>query len=146
MNKKMLKTILFATVCTMLIAAMALCMTSCKSKTTETPQTNERSDVQKVGEGKTQFKFEVYDGEGNVTAFEVSTDKQTVGDALLELKLIEGDNDQYGLYVKKVNGITADYNVDQTYWAFYVNGAYATAGVDATDIEAGAIYAFKVEK
>ena len=101
-TKKTLRTFSLSAVILVLIAAMALCMTSCKSKTSETPQTNERSDVQKVGEGKTQFKFEVYDGEGNVTAFEVSTDKQTVGDALLELKLIEGDNDQYGLNIQNI--------------------------------------------
>ena len=68
------------------------------------------------------------------------------GEALLELNLIAGDESEYGLYVKQVNGITADYDVDQTYWAFYVNDAYATAGVDTTAVEAGAKYAFKVEK
>ena len=53
---------------------------------------------------------------------------------------------RFSLYVKKVNGITADYDVDQTYWAFYINGEYGMTGVDATDIEAGATYTFKVEK
>ena len=41
---------------------------------------------------------------------------------------------------------TADYDVDQTYWAFYVNGEYASTGVDSTKIEEGAAYSFKVEK
>ena len=48
--------------------------------------------------------------------------------------------------MKTVNGITADYDVDQTYWAFYVNGEYATSGADTTAIEEGAAYSFKVEK
>ena len=78
--------------------------------------------------------------------FDIATDKTTVGDALLELGLIAGEEGAYGLYVKQVNGITADYDVDQTYWAFYVNGEYGMTGVDATDIEAGATYSFKVEK
>ena len=47
---------------------------------------------------------------------------------------------------KTVNGITADYDVDQTYWAFYVDGEYAMTGVDATDIVEGSQYMFKVEK
>ena len=55
----------------------------------------------------------------------------------------EGD---YGLYVKTVNGVTADYDVDQTYWAFYINGEYASTGVDATSVTAGDTYSFKVEK
>ena len=49
------------------------------------------------------------------------------------------------LYVKVVNGITADYEVDQTYWAFYINGEMAMTGVDATDVEDGVVYSFKVE-
>ena len=70
----------------------------------------------------------------------------TVGAALLSLGLIAGEDSEYGLYVKTVNGETADYDVDGTYWAFYVNGEYAMTGVDATTLEAGAIYAFRVEK
>ena len=44
-----------------------------------------------------------------------------------------------------VNGITADYDTDGHYWAFYVGGEYAQTGVDATQVTAGASYAFKVE-
>lgn len=79
-------------------------------------------------------------------SFEIHTDKTTVGEALLDVDLITGETSEYGLYVKTVNGITADYDADQTYWAFYVNGEYATAGVDSTTIEEGATYSFKVEK
>ena len=81
-----------------------------------------------LGEGSVKFTFMV-DADGNETNFVVSTDKETVGDALLELNLIEGDDSEYGLYVKTVNGITADYDTDGTYWAFYVNGEYASTGV-----------------
>ena len=62
-----------------------------------------------------------------------------------KLELIEGETTEYGLYVKTVNGVTADYDVDQTYWAFYINGEYAMTGVDATDVEAGQTYEFRVE-
>jgi len=34
----------------------------------------------------------------------------------------------------------ADYDVDQTYWAFYINGEYAVSGVDTTDIDENAVY------
>ena len=93
------------------------------------------------------FTFEAYDLNGNLIASEeISTDKQTVGDALLEKQLIDGDNGQYGLYVKDVAGVHADYDTDGTYWAFYINGEYAMSGVDTTDIEDGATYTFRVEK
>lgn len=98
-----------------------------------------------LGEGQTQFAFVVVDADGNETAFDIHTDQKTVGEALLELELIAGDDSEYGLYVKTVNGITADYDTNGTYWAFYINEEYASTGVDATDIVPGSTYTFKVE-
>ncbi|NBJ99416.1 DUF4430 domain-containing protein [bacterium 1xD8-48] len=99
-----------------------------------------------IGEGNTVFPFTVVDKDGNETKFEVHTDKEIVGEALEELGLISGDEGEYGLYVKTVNGITADYDADGVYWAFYVNGEYAVSGVDSTPIAEGESYSFKVEK
>ena len=86
------------------------------------------------------------DKDGNETAITVKTDKKMVGEALLDEKIVEGDMGDYGLYVKKVNGIVADYDVDQTYWAFYIDGEYAMTGVDVTEIVEGSTYMMKVEK
>ena len=138
---KQFKNKLFASVlCMVLIVAMALSMTACTTTTdpavTEQP---ERAVEQ-------SFTFEVVDKDGNTETFSITTDKSTVGDALLEEGLIAGENGQYGLYVTEVNGIVADYNVDGTYWAFYVDGAYASSGVDTTDVVDGSTYSFKVEK
>ena len=99
-----------------------------------------------LGEGAKQFAFTVIDGEGKETVFTIHTDKELVGEALIELALIEGEDGPYGLYVKTVNGITMDYEKDKAYWAFYVNGEYATSGVDTTEITEGDTYSFKVEK
>lgn len=111
-----------------------------------TVQETVKNEVEVLGEGKTMFLFTVVDKDGNETNFEIHTDKEIVGEALLDLELIAGDEGEFGLYVKTVNGITADYDVDQTYWAFYVDGEYAMTGVDATNIEEGKTYSFKVEK
>lgn len=140
--------------CIVLIAAIALFTAGCNDNkdtgsntttnaTTEAPKTPE---VTTVGEGEKSFNFTVTDITGNSTDFKVFTDKTTVGEALLDAKLIEGEDGQYGLYVKKVNGITADYDKDGTYWAFYVDGEYAMTGVDLTDIVEGTAYSFKQEK
>lgn len=99
-----------------------------------------------VGTGAKTFAVEVTDGEGKVTAFTVKSDEKTVGAALLALGVIAGDDSQYGLYVKTVNGITADYDKDQTWWGFYIDGVSASAGVDSTDIVEGSTYGFRVEK
>ena len=153
MNMKRFFKSLSVILCMVLITATALCMSGCNDNATPstdgdaavTTTTAAPTGATVLGEGATVFHFTVVDKDGNETAFEIHTDKETVGDALLEHNLIAGDDSEYGLYVKTVNGITADYDADGTYWAFYVNGEYAMSGVDTTTIEAGATYAFKVE-
>mgnify|MGYP003295320014 CR=1 FL=1 len=103
-------------------------------------------EVTVLGEGSRQFKFGVMDIEGKETWFEIHTDEEMVGAALLALKLIEGEEGPYGLYVKSVNGIVADYDKDNVYWAFYVNDDYGATGVDMTKIEEGTIYSFRIVK
>lgn len=91
------------------------------------------------GKGEKTLSVEVK-AEDKSVLFTIHTDKKTVGEALLEHKLIDGDEGPYGLYVKVVNGITADFDEDQTYWAFYIDGELAMTGVDMTDIDESAAY------
>lgn len=129
-----------------LVAAMVLSFAACGGKTTSSEaNTGPSTSVTEVGEGAKSFEFQVVDGDGNATVFTVSTDAETVGEALLDVGLIDGEDSAYGLYVKTVNGLTVDYDTDGKYWAFYVNGEYASTGVDSTEIEEGAVYSFKVE-
>ena len=163
MNKATAYKRLWLILCLALIAAIALTAVGCdQANHPESPDTegmtaaatgsgadHETPDANTPivkGEGATVFYFNVVDKDGNETKFEIHTDKTVVGEALLELGLIEGEEGAYGLYVKKANGITADYDVDGTYWAFYEGDDYAMTGVDLTEIKAGATYAFKVSK
>ena len=146
MQKTRLKRSLSLILCIVLIAAMALMTTGCNDNNVTAPGISAGEQQPKtVGKGEKQFVFTVTDRDGNETAFDVHTDKTTVGDALLELNLIAGEDSQYGLFVKTVNGVTVDFDKDGKYWAFYENGKYANAGVDTTDIVEGATYSFKVE-
>ena len=148
--------------CIVLIAAIALFTTGCNDNTIETPEqgTNQETesfsevvsdtasdtaDATELGEGAVSFVFTVTDIDGKETKFLINTDKTTVGDALIENGLIDGEEGPYGLYVKTVNGDTYDYDTHGKYWAFYVNGEYGMTGVDLTEITEGAIYSFKVE-
>lgn len=147
-NKKFLSLILSM----MLIVAMAFCTTACGGNDkgdklqTDTQQGAKTDETAKVlGEGSTVFSFTVVDADSNKTVYEIHTDKTTVGEALLELGLIAGEEQEYGLYVKTVDGVTVDYDKDKKYWAFYVNGEYAMTGVDSTVITPGDTYAFQVE-
>ena len=151
MKKTQIKNLLSFLVCIVLIAAMALFASGCNDNTATNEVSSgvtQSSDTQvtELGEGETEFEFTVAYADGKETKFNISTNKKTVGEALLEQELIEGEDGPYGLYVKTVNGETHDYDVDGTYWSFYVNGEYATSGVDTTEIESGARYMFKVEK
>ena len=92
-----------------------------------------------LGTGATTFDLEVCVGENKVV-FTVSTDEKMLDKALLSLDIIEGRDDKYGLYIERVNGILADYSIDQTYWALYINGSYALTGISSTEITSGATY------
>ena len=133
-KSNLLRTALLICLCLVLTAATVLSMTACKKddpNDRDTPVT---------------FTLKVVDLDGNETTEVIKTKKWTVGAALLDKGIISGEDGQYGLYVKEVNGITADYDKDKTYWAFYINGEYAMTGVDKTDITDGATYTLKIEK
>ena len=148
-SKKFLSLLL----CIVLIATAALFTTGCNGKTNggetkaDVSVTYAPSDeVYVLGNGKTVFDFTVVFEDDAKTCFEIHTDKTTVGDALMELGLIGGDEGPYGLYVKTVNGYTYDYDADGKYWSFYIDGEYAMSGIDLTAIEPGKSYMLKVEK
>lgn len=92
-----------------------------------------------LGSGSKSVIVEVAAEEKSVT-FTINTDAETVGEALSENEIISGENGPYGLYVKEVNGITADYSVNQSYWSFYKNGEYMQTGVDKTEFSDGEHY------
>lgn len=130
----------------LLAAILLFSFAACSGSKTSTDATlTDAGAVIEVGEGQISFEFTVVDADGSSEIYKVSTDKKTVGEALLDAKLIEGENGAYGLYVKTVAGKTYDYDKDGKYWAFYVNGEMSPTGVDMTDVTDGATYAFKAE-
>ena len=161
MKMKRMKKALSCILCMVLIVAMALVTTGCNGSAgnqttavttvevtpTEAPASEAvENEITVLGEGSKVFEFSVVDLEGKETWFEIHTDEEMVGAALMDVGLIVGEEGPYGLYVKEVNGISADYDKDKTYWAFYVNDEYGTTGVDMTPIEEGNVYSFRVSK
>ena len=127
-----------------LIAAAAL--TGCSGTPTETTApTAPGGAVTELGEGSKTFELTVEDKEGILHSYRIHTDEEMVGFALIEHALIEGEQGQYGMYIKSVLGQTLDYETDGMYWAFYVNGEYALTGVDQTPIQADTAYLLKAE-
>lgn len=138
------------TLCAALMAALALLTAGCTggSGEEETPAGSAviQTDGEVLGNGSTAFSLTVTDADGGEIHAEIRTDEEIVGEALEALGVIAGEESPTGLYVKTVNGITADYEADGTYWAFYVGGEYAQTGVDSTPVTEGGSYAFKVEQ
>lgn len=140
-----------------------LCLASCGNTAAETPENETASsdtlttvssslwddalytEDTEFGEGAKTVVVEVK-AEEKAVAFTIKTDKNTVGEALSEHGLIEGEEGPYGLYVKKVNGILADYDVNQCYWAFNIDGETAMTGVDGTEITEGVTYQLEYAK
>ena len=124
-----------------LVLTMLFCIISCGEKKSAEGlwATALYTENTTLGEGAKTVTVEVT-AEEKTVVFTVKTDADTVGAALLEHNLIAGDQGDYGLYVKTVNGMLADYDVDQTYWSFTIAGEMAMTGVDQTELVDGTVY------
>lgn len=98
-----------------------------------------------LGEGEITFYFTVNVEEHHVT-FTVSTNETNLRRALQALSLIAGDESEYGLYVKTVNGITADYDTDGAWWALYEGDEMSMVGVDGVTVSPDGRYSFTYTK
>ncbi len=92
-----------------------------------------------LGAGAKTVTVEVT-AEEKTVVFTLHTDAQTVGEALMEHNLVSGEQSAYGLYIKSVNGIEADYSKTQTYWGFNKDGASMQTGVDGAQLSDGEHY------
>ncbi len=89
-----------------------------------------------LGEGKTKIYVAVRAGEKAIVVT-INTDAKTLQDALTSVDLVQGEESEYGLYIKTVNGILADYDVDQSYWAINKDGEYMMEGANTAKIVTG---------
>ena len=151
MKQKWLRTLLV-----LLLALLLLVPFGCKKKD-DTPVTPVADSEELAAEGvwaSALYRRNVTFGTGaktvklKVVAEEKSivvtmhTDAEMLGSALSAFNLIEGDASEYGLYVKKVNGIKADYNEGGWWWMLTQNGEMLMTGVDSTPIQDGETYEF----
>ena len=76
----------------------------------------------------------------------VKTDSsKNLREALEGAGLISGEEGQFGLYVKVVDGVTADYDVDGSWWSLTKEGELCS-GVDSTPIADGDRFEFTYSK
>lgn len=152
------RTLLIAILC-----ALSLTLTGCKdngassgTQSTVTSTTQGSSDESpagngvwdsakytedtELGEGSLAVKIEVT-ADNRTVALTVKTDETNLEKILVANSLVEGDESEFGLYIKSVNGIRADYDLDHAYWAIQKDGAPTPTGANGITIADGETYA-----
>ena len=87
--------------------------------------------------GSKSVTVEVIMADGSSKEFTAKTDAEFLGTVLLdELKLVEGEMGDYGLYIKTVNGYTAN-DANQEWWCLTKGGEDVMTGADYTPIYDG---------
>jgi hypothetical protein len=89
--------------------------------------------------GTKEFTVTVVHSDGTEKVFNYNTDAEKLGAYLEEQGLIESQGADAGMF-HTVDGEKADWNVNQSYWAFYLGEDYAMTGIYDTDIADGGIY------
>lgn len=84
-----------------------------------------------------KFTVIVVHADGAEKTFNYETEGGKLGPVLVEKGLVEAADG--GLYTT-VDGVTADWNVDQSYWAFYVGEEMAMYGLDDAVIHDGDVF------
>ena len=98
------------------------------------------ADGAELGEGALTLTVKVVDADKNESTFTVKTDAENLGDALTDAKLVSGEQGAYGLYIKYVNGMRADYDLDKAYWGLYKQGELLMTGASDTPVADGEQY------
>ena len=93
-----------------------------------------------ITNGQVQFFFEMVDKDDEVTDWNLTTTETILSAALLNEGLIEGEEGEYGLFVKTVNGVALE--EDNAYWELFVDGESSLVGVSSVEVQEGITYAF----
>lgn len=96
----------------------------------------------KTTQGTKFITIEVIDNNAASTVYDVHTDAEYLRQAMEEADGLEfsGSESEYGMMVETVNGVTPDWNVDQSYWGFFVNGEYCNYGIDFQPVADGDVF------
>ncbi|MEG1650542.1 MAG: DUF4430 domain-containing protein [Oscillospiraceae bacterium] len=84
--------------------------------------------------GDKHITVSVTHNDKSVKVFEIDTDAEFLGSALVDEKLVSGEQGEFGLWVKTVDGYTAD-DAKQEWWSFMLNGEFLNTGIDQTPIK-----------
>lgn len=122
------KTILAVALLAVLVAAAALCWMAFRPTATA---------------GAKTVTVEVRHTDGTVNTFTIQTDAEFLREAMEQEDLLEGREDQYGLFVLTVDGETVDEEAHQ-WWCVTKSGEQVNYGVETLPIADGDHYEFEI--
>lgn len=89
-------------------------------------------------EGEKSFTLTVVHKDGTEKVFQLKSAEEFLGPALVAEGIIV-ESDSPGMY-NTVDGETADYSVDQSYWCFYIGEESAVIGMNDAPITEGGTF------
>ncbi len=132
MNKKLLVTIAA-------LLALALCLVACGTANEKDSGATKGTDTAGNTIVGCKFTVIVVHADGSEETFAYTAEEGKLGAFLEAEGLINSEGADPGMF-HTVDGEKADWNVNQSYWAFYVNGEYAMTGIYDTPIVDGETY------
>lgn len=90
-------------------------------------------------EGVKNFTVTVVHSDGSSKDFHLSSAEEFLAPALIAEEIINDEGVETGMYYT-VDGETASWEANQSYWAIYEGDAYANDGLNTLPIRDGAVY------
>ncbi len=88
--------------------------------------------------GEKHIQITIVSSDQTETDYELDTDAEYLREALESVAEIDGEESaEFGYTLYTVNGVTADFTRDQSYWAIYVNGEYGAYSLSQQPIADG---------
>lgn len=98
------------------------------------------SSLERAAEGSKSITVTVNHGDKTQKVFAYRSDAGYLGDVLVEEGLVQGEIGPYGLEIHTVDGETASWEDNHSYWALYIGTDYATTGADGVVLTDGGEY------
>ena len=114
------------------VTALALSLGGCGEKSDDKTDASSNNEVAEIS-----ITVDIVDNKGETTTLNIKTTETYLADALVDEDIIEYASD--GLYTT-VNGITADYNVDGSWWCVTKDGTMTTEGMNDLELKDGDKY------
>ena len=122
------------------LLALPIFLTACGSENSDSGAASAASSA--AAEKTVSVTLSVTNAAGEKTDYPVTmAEGSNLVAAMKEAGILKEDGIKDGM-VYTIAGELADYNVDQSYWAFYMDGEYMMTGAEDTILQDGATYSF----